>query len=223
MSEHVDNGQRFLDEDNPEAAMAAFSLALEADPDLVAARYGLAEALARGGQNEAAIDCYRLALDVEVRGRGAANLAELLLGQGAPEDEVEALLEQAIELSPDDSKAYVLLADLRTRAGDFERADVLLRKGIRRGAELPETHVFAFYQQWVGQLVQAGDAARASDIASSAVAFHRSGVHLTILAAGAAEAAADKDTALAHYKAALEALPPGQLRNQILERVAALA
>lgn len=224
MSEHVDNGQRFLDEDNLDAARAAFEEAVELTPDDPDAHYGLAETLGRIGQVEDAIGVYRTAIALEARGRGLANLAELLLGRAAPAEEVQALLEQALEADADDPKAYVLLADLHTRAGDFERADELLRKGIRRGAELPETHVFAFYQQWVAQLVLAGEAERASQIASSAVAFHRvSGPPLIILAAGAAEAAGDKSGALGHYKAALGHLPEGQLRNQILERIASLA
>src|SRR5690606_11670572 len=107
--------------------------------------------------------------------------------------------------------------------GDYDTADDMLRKGIRRGAEIPPATVFGMYQSWVGKLVQAGEAAEASEVAGRASAFFANNVHLLILAAGAAEAAGDNATALERYKSALDDIPAGNVRNQILEKVAALA
>lgn len=225
MNEHVANGQRFLDEENHAAAAAAFRQALETSPDDADARFGLADAVAGEGDAPAAIEAYRHALELETRGRAAAKLGELLIAADEPADRVVALLESTIGDDPDDPEPYVLLAELQTRAGNLGEADAQLRRGIRRGATLAPDKVFAFYQHWAADLVNSGDSAGAQAALDRAVTFFGSaggGVELVILGAGVAEAAGDAAGAIQHYKLALDDLPPGPLRTQVLEKIAAL-
>ncbi len=224
MNEHVEKGHSFLEEEIPEAARAAFEKALEEDPDNLEAQFGLARALAIAGDRPEAIIAYRAALSRERRGAELAALAELLLGVGEGEDdEAKTLVDDAIEQDPDHHAGHLLKAELASRAEDYATADDHLRKAVHRGAEVPKAHAFALYHRWVHQLISDNERAQAATVAIRADNIFGPHRPLSLLAAGAAEATGDNKEAIARYKGALIDLEPGELRLEILEKIAKIA
>ena len=221
MTEHLENGQNFLLDGNLDAARAAFITALEEEPENMGARYGLARVQALSGETEEALAGYLEAIAAEPQARGLAWYAELkMLGEDI--GDAAERIEQAFELDPDIAEPYLLGAELAIRAKDYDRADSLLRKGVRRGAEIGAAHVFSLYQRWVTQLVENDEAAKASEVSGRAADFFVSDVSLMLLAAKAAETAGHKEAALERYRDSLGKLPQGPLRIEVLEKIATL-
>ncbi|MDX9719700.1 MAG: tetratricopeptide repeat protein [Myxococcota bacterium] len=220
MNQHLENGERLLQEGQLEGAQAAYEKALELSPDSADALYGMAKTLAMRADAEAAILRYRGAIAIEARAEGLSQLAELLLVHGS-EEEVSELLAKAAELDPDLAAIFVIRAELASRHERFDEASELLKKAVRRGAEIPEQTIFRLYQKNIQQLLEDGDTEKASEVAGSAAEYFGH-LHLLLLAGKAAELAKQPAVAIARYKRALSELPAGQLRLEVLEKIAAL-
>jgi tetratricopeptide (TPR) repeat protein len=98
-------------------AMAFYARALEAEPALPAARFGVGTWLARSGRSAEAIPYYRAALAAAPEAAEIHyNLALALAATGQPE-EAAVHLEEALRIRPDDRDARVALAKVQNNLG----------------------------------------------------------------------------------------------------------
>ena len=191
------------------------------DDDKLDALIGAAIQHVDDGDFESAVSVHQQIVQLDPSGERFADLSELLIETGALA-EAEDAATRALELDPDHYKAYILKADLADRRSEFAEADVLLRRGVRRGAVLPDEHVFAVYRRWAEALVAAGRQDEARDAICVAAEFFQGHVPLRLLAGGLAERSGETLAALKHYKRSLDDLPRGALRTDVLEKIASL-
>ena len=105
----------------PASCRAELRKAVEADSADFSSRVNLGTALANLGETDAAIDEYRIAIDLEPTSPTAhCNLGKLLMVRS--EDEALEHLGRAVELDPEYAEAHSALADLLARRQEHARA-----------------------------------------------------------------------------------------------------
>ena len=112
------------------AALAEAQQAVELDPSLPAARVALAEALARLGRSEAALDQYRLALTFKtISIPTCKSVIYGLVSVGYPEEAEAALIEHR-RVRPTDVRASLAIADYYAVRGRFDDAEREFRAAL---------------------------------------------------------------------------------------------
>jgi protein O-GlcNAc transferase len=121
----------FLDEKAPEKALPLLETALMLDPLSVQGHYNHGLSLSLLGEQEAAINAYRQALNLNpAHTPSLANLSNLLALQSAHRDEAQALLQRAIALEPSNAAHWVNQGLLFKEARNWEQAEQALRKAL---------------------------------------------------------------------------------------------
>lgn len=123
---------RARDEGDLDTALRHYRLAVEADPDLALARYGLGTLLGEQGQLEEAVLHLRRAVELDPDFPEAHfNLGTALLRQGHADEALEAL-DRVLELDPGHVGARLRRAGLRRDRGDGEGARADLETLLKR-------------------------------------------------------------------------------------------
>lgn len=115
------------------------SRALAEQPDKADWHALLAEINRRLGVNDAAIDSYRRAVDLQNEPRHRVGLAQVLAAAGRVED-AEQEFQQVLRLDPKNNAATYALGRQRYRQGQFEEAEKLLMLTLDSDAENAGAH-----------------------------------------------------------------------------------
>jgi Flp pilus assembly protein TadD len=125
-------------------AISAFQQCLKFDPKNVKAEDNLGLSFAGLGHNEEARAAYQQAIAWQEQSlaknpRPYIDLGSLLIDENRPKEAV-ALLLQAIEIDPRDSKTHEFLGKAYTRLEEFPKAQVELEKAIELSPQTPNLH-----------------------------------------------------------------------------------
>jgi len=136
--EHYQRGMDGLREGNYEEALAAFRTALRAEPNLVEAYCGLAQAYANQGRNTAAIQACERALELDDMAEEAYLLRGLIHRQQGQLEQAISDLERATYLNPSSPTAHFHLADAFLALENREQALKAFRRTWRTLLGQPE-------------------------------------------------------------------------------------
>lgn len=159
----LERQDRFEDEAALEQAVAEFELALRREPEFAHAWVGKSEALRRLARRRGDAEMKQEAegavrraveLDPELPGARLA-LAKLLRDEGRFE-EARAEIEELLELQPRNPEFYLQKAIVQYRAGDAEKASLVLQAGLKRSG-LPPSNVGRYWNQLGAYLMERAD------------------------------------------------------------------
>ncbi|MEG4022204.1 tetratricopeptide repeat protein [Microcoleus sp. S13C4] len=126
--DYLDEGDRLLEEENLEGAIAAYRQAIELNPDLSWSHHNLGEALAKVGELEEAIASYRRAIELNPDFSWSYHhLGDALYRQEKWEEAVVAF-RMAIELNADHFGSYCGLGQSLVNLGQLDEAIAAYRR-----------------------------------------------------------------------------------------------
>jgi tetratricopeptide (TPR) repeat protein len=129
-------------------AIQAFRSAAAISPDQANCWDGLGCALRVVGQEEAARECYRKAIELDPSGPRYAHLGGTYVNAGDPQTGIE-ILQKAVELSPTDKTALNNLALVQLEAGDWKNGFDTYRH--RKGHHNWTKRDFGALPEWDGK------------------------------------------------------------------------
>ena len=137
-------GRTKYNENRFEEAISAFQQCLKLDPKNVKAEDNLGLSFAGMGRNEEATAAYQRAIAWQEQSLAKnphpyIDLGSLLIDENRPKD-AAALLLQAIEIDPCDSKTHELLGKAYTRLEEFPKAQAELEKAVELSPQTPNLH-----------------------------------------------------------------------------------
>ena len=199
-------GELYLQQGRLADAVRIYQAAIEANPADFETALALAELYRKQGDPERADALLKEAMNPE----GAS--VPLLLAQAASfyaraEQDPDAataaarLLEQALEQEPRHADALVMLGDLRLRGGAYEEAAGLLYRALQENPRDP-----LLWHQSAAAYLQAGEAARAADVADEGLLLFPGQLPLLRISAFARMDANRNAGAIARFREALELL-----------------
>jgi DNA-binding transcriptional MerR regulator len=111
-----------LEEDEPEAAIAAYRRALSLQPDCVETLINLGRLYAETGEMEAATACFRQAIEIDPRDATAVYNLGVVAQDAGRDDEAIQLYRRALALDPGLAEAHYNLATVFDRTGEPQAA-----------------------------------------------------------------------------------------------------
>lgn len=155
--------EAYILSDQDESAKRACQIAIDLDPNCEEAYYLLGEATRKESKSEA-INLYRKAIGIDPNYQLAWQaLGSLLCASEDTLDEGIECLKKAIELDSDDGWAYVYLANAYWKKGDFQKAEIEYKNGIRVFPDYDD-----MYKWYAEFLVSQGRLSEAEDIIKKA-------------------------------------------------------
>jgi DNA-binding transcriptional MerR regulator len=111
-----------IEEDDPDAAMAAYRRALTLQPDCVETLINLGRLYAETGETEAATACFRQALEIDPNDPTAVYNLGVVSQDAGRDDEAIQCYRKALALDPGLAEAHYNLATVFDRAGEPQAA-----------------------------------------------------------------------------------------------------
>lgn len=126
---YVELGQKYLQEENYEEAIAAFEKAIECEPKTIDARLGIADAYINLDEYKPAIKYLKKVIKIDDKSMDAyLELADAYLGNEERDKAIETLT-AAIEIDGEYADAYLKIADIYIESKEYEEAVNILNEG----------------------------------------------------------------------------------------------
>lgn len=221
---HLSNARGFYDDGNYEAARHAAEHAIDCAPEseLPHAQVLLALSLRRLEFDDEAFKLLSELVEKNPVPEACAEYALMRSERGLCDEECKKYADMAIEEDPDLPAAYIALFGYYSAQDAYSEALGYLIRGIRRGADYPESRAFEILRSWCQQACDRGDFRQALELSAPVTDFFHS-LDFLVLHARLAEFADEPRIAVSYYKEALIYLRPGTMRTDVLEAIARIA
>ncbi|MBI4667074.1 MAG: tetratricopeptide repeat protein [Nitrospinae bacterium] len=198
-------GQVYMDSQQYDKAIGAFTESLNIRPDSARARFSLGEAHSKKGDMKEAEKWHKEAMAVNPQYIRAYEGLSAVYDNLGKSDEAVKVLEKASQISPNNPERYLEIGKLHLKRGDKEKADQALEMATRNAEHNPDIHT------QIGEVyLAAGDDSKAADAFSHSIDIFES-VHVYNRLGIALRKKGQFDEALKVYQRAIKLEPENEV------------